>query len=57
MSIYFIIKKYVNERYKNVLPTPIPIELLIITFGTLISYLANFKQNYNMKIVGKIQSG
>ena len=57
MTIYFIIKVYVNEKFQQKLPTPIPIELMIISIGTMISYYENFKEKYHIKIVGKIQSG
>nr|XP_022906818.1 solute carrier family 26 member 6-like [Onthophagus taurus] len=36
---------------------PIPIELMVIVFGTLISYLFSLNQNNGIKIVGEVPKG
>ncbi|RNA04370.1 solute carrier family 26 member 6-like isoform X2 [Brachionus plicatilis] len=36
---------------------PIPTELFIVIFGTLISYLGNLNENFGLKVVGSIQAG
>ncbi|XP_069945649.1 prestin-like isoform X1 [Cherax quadricarinatus] len=36
---------------------PFPIKFIVLTAGTLLSYLFNFHHKYNMRIVGKIPTG
>ncbi|RMZ97946.1 solute carrier family 26 member 6-like, partial [Brachionus plicatilis] len=36
---------------------PFPTELLVVVFGTLISYLAKFNQRFDVQIIGSIKSG
>ncbi|RNA14181.1 solute carrier family 26 member 6-like [Brachionus plicatilis] len=59
-----IIKIHVNQRFAKKMIAPFPTELVVVidlnlfvVFGTLISYLANFKERFDIKIIGPVQSG
>ncbi|KAJ8257554.1 hypothetical protein GJAV_G00186860 [Gymnothorax javanicus] len=49
--------KELNAAYSRKLPLPIPIELIVIIFGTLISYYTDLNKHYQIDIVGEIPSG
>uniref|UniRef100_A0A8C3TGE2 Solute carrier family 26 member 3 n=1 Tax=Catharus ustulatus TaxID=91951 RepID=A0A8C3TGE2_CATUS len=53
LLIVFVVKE-INDRYKEKLPTPIPIELLVVT---LISYFVNFEEKFKVAVVGKLEEG
>uniref|UniRef100_A0A8C5X6K7 Solute carrier family 26 member 3 n=1 Tax=Malurus cyaneus samueli TaxID=2593467 RepID=A0A8C5X6K7_9PASS len=53
LLIVFVVKE-MNDRYKEKLPTPIPIELLVVT---LISHFVNFEEKFNVAVVGKLEEG
>uniref|UniRef100_K1P2Z7 Prestin n=1 Tax=Magallana gigas TaxID=29159 RepID=K1P2Z7_MAGGI len=57
MVILYIVKVHINQRFKHKLKIPVPIELLVVVAGTLLSYFFNFKTEYDVKIVGKIPAG
>uniref|UniRef100_A0A7N6B817 STAS domain-containing protein n=1 Tax=Anabas testudineus TaxID=64144 RepID=A0A7N6B817_ANATE len=48
--------KEINTCFRNKLPLPIPIELLII-FGTIIAHFGELKSKYGVNVVGLIPSG
>ena len=50
-------KEIINERFKKRLKVPIPAELLVVIFGTLVSYLADMNQRFDIKIVHDIPLG
>ncbi|XP_053321671.1 pendrin-like [Spea bombifrons] len=52
-----VVVKELNERYKNILRVPIPIEVIVAIIATGISYGANLKETYDVAIVQKIPSG
>uniref|UniRef100_A0A8C4KLY9 Solute carrier family 26 member 3 n=1 Tax=Dromaius novaehollandiae TaxID=8790 RepID=A0A8C4KLY9_DRONO len=58
LLIVFVVKE-MNDRYKEKLPTPIPIEFLLVTtvLAALISYFAKFEEKFNVAIVGKLEEG
>ena len=48
----------VNDRFKKQLRNiPIPIELIVIITGTLVTYLAKLNEKFNVPIIGKIPEG
>ncbi|XP_048774241.1 prestin-like isoform X2 [Ostrea edulis] len=57
MVILYIVKVQINQRFKHKLKVPVPIELLVVVGGTLLSYFFNFHTEYNIKIVGKVPAG
>lgn len=55
--ILLFVKLIVNERYKEKMKIPIPIDLIVVIIGTLISHFAKFSQIFDVKVVGPIPSG
>ncbi|RXN30893.1 solute carrier family 26 member 6-like protein [Labeo rohita] len=52
-----IIVKEINSCYSHKLPLPIPIELLVIIAGTLVSHFIDLRAVNGVDVVGKIPSG
>ncbi|XP_045612682.1 prestin isoform X2 [Procambarus clarkii] len=48
-----VLKPWIRTKTK----IPIPIELIVVSIGTLVSYLANLHNVYNVRIVGEIPTG
>ncbi|NXO63032.1 S26A2 protein, partial [Phainopepla nitens] len=49
--------KELNERYKERMKAPFPIELLVVIVATVISYYFDFEQRYNSAVCGDIPTG
>ncbi|NXB06761.1 S26A2 protein, partial [Cnemophilus loriae] len=49
--------KELNERYKERMKAPFPIELLVLIVATVISHYFNFEQRYNAAVCGDIPTG
>ncbi|KAK2495602.1 hypothetical protein MC885_017801 [Smutsia gigantea] len=56
LLIVFVVKE-INQRYKAKLPVPIPIELIMTVIATGVSYGFDFKNRFNVAVVGEMQSG
>ncbi|XP_029013277.1 solute carrier family 26 member 6-like [Betta splendens] len=56
-TLVLVAIKEINTYFRHKLPLPIPIELMVIIFGTIISHYGQLKANYNVNIVGVIPSG
>uniref|UniRef100_A0A8C9MUE6 Solute carrier family 26 member 3 n=1 Tax=Serinus canaria TaxID=9135 RepID=A0A8C9MUE6_SERCA len=56
LLIVFVVKE-MNDRYKEKLPAPIPIELLVTIVAALISYFVNFEEKFGVAVVGKLEDG
>ncbi|XP_074017669.1 chloride anion exchanger [Numenius arquata] len=56
LLVVFVVKE-MNDRYKEKLPTPIPIELLMTVLAALISYFVNLEEKFNVAVVGKLEEG
>ncbi|NWS23816.1 S26A3 protein, partial [Polioptila caerulea] len=56
LLIVFVVKE-MNDRYKEKLPTPIPIELLVTVLAALISHFVNFEEKFGVAVVGKLEEG
>ncbi|KAJ8386682.1 hypothetical protein AAFF_G00167980 [Aldrovandia affinis] len=56
MAIVFIAKE-LNDRYKAKLPVPIPIEIIVTIVVCGVSYGFNFKDKFDVDVVGIMQSG
>ncbi|CAG5135996.1 unnamed protein product [Candidula unifasciata] len=57
IALIWFVKDFVNERYKQKLFAPIPIELFIVIFGTIASYFGNFQKKFGVPVVGNIPLG
>ncbi|GFR97427.1 sulfate transporter-like [Elysia marginata] len=52
--VILFVKDCINEKFKHKLPAPIPVELFVVIFGTVISYFGNFRENFDLDVVGTI---
>ena len=57
MTILAVVKIHINERFAKKMPVPFPIELVIVVFGSLISYLAKLDTTFHVNVVGPIPAG
>ncbi|XP_074523313.1 solute carrier family 26 member 6, like 1 [Halichoeres trimaculatus] len=55
--VFLIAAKQLNSYLGPKLPVPVPVELITIVAGTLISSYANLNINYTVPVVGEIPSG
>lgn len=51
-----IIKPYISKKYPKC-KVPVPIELISIILGIILSYFLELNENYNVKIVAHVPSG
>uniref|UniRef100_A0A8B9FF57 STAS domain-containing protein n=1 Tax=Amazona collaria TaxID=241587 RepID=A0A8B9FF57_9PSIT len=49
--------KEINDRYKEKMKAPFPIELLVVIVATVISYYFNFEERYKSDVCGDIPTG
>ncbi|NXD76381.1 S26A2 protein, partial [Halcyon senegalensis] len=49
--------KEINDRYKDKMKAPFPIELLVVIVATVISYYFNFEEQYQSAVCGDIPTG
>ncbi|MEE6481243.1 hypothetical protein FKM82_012804 [Ascaphus truei] len=56
MVIVFVVKE-INDRFKSKIPVPIPIEVIMTVIATGVSYAFNFKDKYDVDIVGELEKG
>nr|XP_019951741.1 PREDICTED: solute carrier family 26 member 6-like [Paralichthys olivaceus] len=54
---FLIVAKEINDCYKQKLPLPIPVELIVIITATVISHFCGLQRKYNLDVVGEIPSG
>ncbi|XP_037540396.1 solute carrier family 26 member 6 [Nematolebias whitei] len=52
-----IVVKEINACYRQKLPLPIPIELIVIIAATLITHFCGLPETYGVNVVGEIPSG
>ncbi|XP_045213598.2 sulfate transporter-like isoform X2 [Mercenaria mercenaria] len=55
--VLLLVKICVNERYNTKMKMPIPIDLIVVVIGTIVSHFAKFVDVFGVKIVGEIPSG
>ncbi|XP_007105395.1 chloride anion exchanger [Physeter macrocephalus] len=56
LLVVFVVKE-INQLYKDKLPVPIPIELIMTVIATGVSYGFDFKNRFNVAVVGEMKSG
>ncbi|XP_041357463.1 sulfate transporter-like [Gigantopelta aegis] len=57
MLVIYLVKIFINERFKSKMRIPVPIELIVVILGTVASHYGHFNANYGMQIVGHIPAG
>ncbi len=55
--VLFVVKKFVNEKYKQSLKVPVPIDFIVVVIATTLSYFCRFEDNFGVAIVKKIPRG
>ncbi|XP_069383440.1 solute carrier family 26 member 6-like [Paralichthys olivaceus] len=55
--VCLILAKELNAYLSKKLPVPIPVELLAVVIGTVISWQVNLEEKYGVDVVGLIPSG
>ena len=56
-AFLYVIKVFVNERYKTKLPVPLPVELVLVIAATGISYGVGFKEKWRVNVIGDLKPG
>ena len=57
LSTLILTRECINDRFKSKMLVPIPIELIVITIGTVTTYLAKLNERYGVAVVGHIPLG
>ena len=57
MLVIYIVKKFVNEKYKQKLRIPIPIEIIVVIITTLISTFVEFQDKFDVIVVEDVPVG
>ncbi|CAL1539051.1 unnamed protein product [Lymnaea stagnalis] len=59
MVLLVVVKEYINAnpKIKPRLLMPIPMELIVVVLGTVISYFVKLEETYGVKVVGDIPIG
>ena len=57
IAFLFFVKDFINEKFKEKLPIPIPSELLVVILATLLSYVIGLPDpKYQVSVVGALSS-
>ena len=57
LIILVVVKDIINERYKERMKMPVPIDLILVIVATVISYFANLHSEFGLVVVGEIPVG
>ena len=57
MLVIIIVKDCINERFKDKLKVPIPIDLIVVILGAMIPGFSGLHETFNIKVVGKFEQG
>ncbi|KAL5011786.1 hypothetical protein ScPMuIL_010337 [Solemya velum] len=55
--VLYLVKVQINMRFKSKLKFPIPIELIVVIIATVASHFGNFRELWNIGVVGDIPAG
>ena len=55
--VIYLVKRFVNEKYKDKLRVPIPIELIAMIVATVIFYYADLYEKYDISIIKEVPVG
>jgi MFS superfamily sulfate permease-like transporter len=53
----YVIKHFINEKFKAKLPVPVPVELLLVIGATITSHFGKLDTKYHVKTVGYLPLG
>ncbi|XP_067654900.1 prestin-like isoform X2 [Haliotis asinina] len=57
VAILLAVKIGINERFASKLKIPVPIDLIVVVVGTIISHFAELNKHFNIAIVGDVPTG
>ena len=52
-----VVKEVINVRYRKHMWIPIPAEMIVVTVGIFVSYIAKLEDNFGVSIIGSIPQG
>ncbi|XP_067927972.1 prestin-like isoform X2 [Watersipora subatra] len=52
-----LVKECINDRCKSKMKMPVPIDLIVVVLGTVISFAGNFSGNFGVSTLGEIPRG
>ena len=55
--VIIIVKDCINDRYKDKLKIPIPIDLIVVVLGAIIPKFSKLHERFNIAIVGEFEDG
>lgn len=55
--VLVLVKECINERFKPKMKMPVPIDLIVVVLGTIISHFGRFSEVFGVTIVGQIPPG
>lgn len=53
----YLVKKFVNEKFKRRLLMPVPIELIVMVIAIIVTKFAHIYDDYHIALVGKVPQG
>ena len=57
LIILFFFKEFINVKFEQKLPAPIPIDIILLVVTTAISYIWDWADRYEIAVIGTIPSG
>ncbi|XP_064602435.1 prestin-like [Liolophura sinensis] len=55
--VLVLVKECINERFKSKMKMPVPIDLIVVIIGTIISHFGRLSEVFGVTIVGQIPPG
>lgn len=55
--IIYLVKRFINEKYKKKLRVPVPIELIVVIIATVITAFTNLNEDFSIGIVKEVPVG
>jgi high affinity sulfate transporter 1 len=55
--ILVFVKDFINEKFKSKMFMPVPIDLILVICGTVVSYVSDLNSRFNVPVVGNIPPG
>jgi solute carrier family 26, other len=53
----YLVKEQINNRFQKKMFMPVPIDLIVVIIGTVLSYFFNFNEKFGIQIVNYIPKG
>ena len=57
LIVLVFVKDFINEKYKEKMKMPVPIDLILVVLATIISYFGNLHEQFAISVVGDIPTG